>query len=383
MSNLDPALFRETLGHYPTGVAVVTGIADDGRPAGMVVGSFNSVSLEPPIIGFFPTADSRSFAYLRTARSFCVNVLAADQLELCRRFVTGKDAKFEGVTWRPGPLGAPILDGALSWIECTFQDVIPAGDHLIVLGLVRQLAVERSTLPLLFFQGAYGKFASDAVTGAPGSDLIQAAHLAGAIRAELDAVGAELGVNCSVLARIGWGGVHVLAVNHSPIANPFPLGHRMPLTPPLGAAFMTRSSTDEIEEWLQRAPRDAQDRRPLFTSVLDRVRERGYSVLAAAPEALRHHREVVSAFEESDRLPRQEREVQAVSSELAELYEPEVVPGQPYDLESIVVPVDPIPDYPTVALRMSGFARSLDSAAIEAAVGALQTVAASAVRQLG
>ena len=75
--------FRETLGHYPTGVAVVTAVAGDGGPAGMVVGSFTSVSLDPPLVAFLPTKDSGSWARLATADRFCVNVLAADQEDLC------------------------------------------------------------------------------------------------------------------------------------------------------------------------------------------------------------------------------------------------------------------------------------------------------------
>ncbi len=382
MAQLDSALFRETLGHYPTGVAVVTGIASDGNPAGMVVGSFNSVSLDPPLIGFLPTSDSQSFAYLRTAKSFCVNVLAADQEDLCRLFVTGKHAKFEGTSWREGPLGAPILDGVVSWIECSFHDIIPAGDHLIVLGLVRELAVERSTLPLLFFQGGYGRFTPESLVAAPDTDLIQAAHLAGVIRSEVEDVSKEFGVNCSVLAKIGWDGVHVLAANRSSIPNPFPLGHRMPIIPPLGAAFMTQCAAEEVEEWLARAPSDATDRRSVFRSVLDRVRERGYSVLAASPEVLQHHREVVTAFEMSDRLPRQQRVVQTVTADLAHLYEPDVVPGKLYDLESIVVSVERIPGYPPVAIRMTGFPSSVPPQQVEAWVEALRRLAISAADKL-
>src|ERR1700712_2135934 len=137
---IDPASFRETLGHYPTGVAVVTAIAEDGNPAGMVVGTFSSVSLDPPLIAFFPTKNSGSFALLRTARSFCINVLASDQEPLCRKLATGGAKKFDDVNWRLGPLGSPILDGAVSWIECTFDDIREAGDHYIVLGLVHEFA---------------------------------------------------------------------------------------------------------------------------------------------------------------------------------------------------------------------------------------------------
>ena len=125
---IDPTLFRETLGHYPTGVAVVTAVAEDGNPAGMVVGTFSSVSLDPPLIAFFPATSSGCFAHVRTAAAFCINVLASNQEALCRRLATGGAGKFDGVRWRSGPLGSPILEGAVSWIECTFEDIREAGD---------------------------------------------------------------------------------------------------------------------------------------------------------------------------------------------------------------------------------------------------------------
>src|SRR3954452_7111488 len=201
---IDPALFRETLGHYPTGVAVVTAVAEDGNPAGMVVWTFSSVSLQPPLIAFFPATSSGSFAHLRTARTFCINVLASDQEPLCRRLATGGAAKFDGVRWRPATLGSPILEDAVSWIECTFEDIREAGDHYIVLGRVHELAVERSTLPLLFFQGGYGRFSPGSFGAAPDPELIQAAQLAEPIRSQVEALSTELGVNCSVVARVRW-----------------------------------------------------------------------------------------------------------------------------------------------------------------------------------
>ncbi|WP_103355986.1 flavin reductase family protein [Amycolatopsis sp. CA-128772] len=177
-ATIDPALFRETLGHYPTGVAVVTAMSEDGIPEGMVVGTFTSVSLHPPLIAFIPARNSRSFARFRDAAAFCINVLASDQEPLCRQMATAGAAKFEGVRWRPGPLGSPVLDGAVSWIECTFEEVREAGDHYIVLGRVQELGVARSTLPLLFFQGGYGKFSTGSFIAAPDPELIQAAQLA-------------------------------------------------------------------------------------------------------------------------------------------------------------------------------------------------------------
>lgn len=376
---IDPALFRETLGHYPTGVAVVTAVAEDGSPEGMVVGTFSSVSLDPPLIAFFPARTSRSFARFRDARTFCVNVLAADQEPLCRRLATGGATKFDGVEWRPGPLGAPVLDDAVSWIECTFEEEVrEAGDHYIVLGRVQALGVERSTLPLLFFQGGYGRFSPRSFVAAPDPELIRAAQLAETIRSEVEALSVDFGVNCSIIAKIRSDAVQVLTANGGGVPESAALGHRQPIIPPLGAVFMADATPSEIEEWLQLAPDDSRDRRDLHCSLLDTVRERGYSLLAAEPELLRRHQAVLAAFEQSDRLPRQEHDVRQATSDLAGLFCPDLVAGRRYDLASIVVLVPTTPDLPPVALRMTGMPNSVLIEQVESWIHGLKRVAAAA-----
>jgi flavin reductase (DIM6/NTAB) family NADH-FMN oxidoreductase RutF len=379
MSNaIDPVLFRETLGHYPTGVAVVTAIAEEGPPVGMVVGTFSSVSLDPPLIAFFPAITSSSFKQLRTARAFAVNVLAADQEPLCRQFAVSGADKFDGVRWHPGPLDSPLLDGAVSWIECTFADIRDAGDHYIVLGRVHDLAVERSTLPLLFFQGGYGQFSPGSFIAAPDPDLIQAAQLAETIRTLVEDVSTEFAVNCSVLVKIGGDSVQVLAAHHGSAAEPLPLGHRQPIIPPFGAAFLVNATPAEVEGWLRRAPDDSQTRRDLYRAQLGKVRMRGYSVLTAEPELLQRHEAALSAFELSHRLPRQERAVQQATSELAGNFCPDLLPGHRYDLASIVVPVPTKEGLPPMAIRVSGLPTSLPTEQIESWAHQLKQVAATA-----
>lgn len=146
--------FRQVLSHFPTGVVIVTGITPSG-PAGVAVGSFASVSLEPPLVGFFVGRDSTSWPPIRSAGRFCVNVLASDQAELCRRFSQSGTDKFAGVSWRPAPSGAPLLDGVLAWIDCDLQREVETGDHSLVLGAVTELAVAREGQPLLFHRGGF------------------------------------------------------------------------------------------------------------------------------------------------------------------------------------------------------------------------------------
>ncbi|WP_328315864.1 flavin reductase family protein [Streptomyces sp. NBC_00388] len=151
---------REVLGRFCTGVAVVTAVRADGRPAGMAVQSFSPVSLEPPLICFCPALTSTTWPHIRAAGRFAVNILAAGQQDLCRQFaVTGKE-KFQGVGWHPGANGAPLLDGALATVECDLAGTFPGGDHLIALGRVTALERHGDAEPLLYFRRGYGRLCS-------------------------------------------------------------------------------------------------------------------------------------------------------------------------------------------------------------------------------
>jgi flavin reductase (DIM6/NTAB) family NADH-FMN oxidoreductase RutF len=149
--------FRRVLGHFPTGVVIVTAI-DDGTPVGMAIGSFTSVSLDPPLIAILPAKTSVSWPRIAAAEAFCVNVLNARQEALCRTFATTGADKFAGVPWQPSPSGAPVLEGTLAWIDCSLEQLVEAGDHYIALGRVRSLDVSADQViePLVFFKGGYG-----------------------------------------------------------------------------------------------------------------------------------------------------------------------------------------------------------------------------------
>ncbi|BBZ78604.1 monooxygenase [Mycolicibacterium anyangense] len=156
---IDPTRLRSALGHYPTGVSVITAIDADGVPAGMAVGTFTSVSLDPALVAFLPGRGSSSFPRIRTAASFCVNVLAADQGDVCRAFAVRGGDKFAGVRWSAAPSGAPRLEGTAAWIDCRFESVTDVGDHYFVVGRVMAFDHTAGSLPLVFCQGGYGRFA--------------------------------------------------------------------------------------------------------------------------------------------------------------------------------------------------------------------------------
>jgi flavin reductase (DIM6/NTAB) family NADH-FMN oxidoreductase RutF len=155
---IDSALFRTVLGHFPTGVTVVTA-AGAGRPVGVAIGSFVSISLDPPLVGFFLGTGSGSWQPMEESGHFCVNVLSQDQQELCGIMASGSEAKFEGLEWVPAPhTGAPILPDVHAVIDCTLEKVVEIGDHNLIVGRVRHLEVRRDAAPMVFYKGSYGSF---------------------------------------------------------------------------------------------------------------------------------------------------------------------------------------------------------------------------------
>lgn len=152
--------FRDVLGCYPTGVCVITALGEHGRRHGLVVGSFTSVSLEPPLVGFFPGKQSSTWRAIEAAGRFCVNVLGADQLETCRRFALKGDDKFDGLICGTSPSGQPLLDDAVAWIDCAIERIIEVGDHWFVTGAVEALGAADRGNPLLFYRGGYHDMAA-------------------------------------------------------------------------------------------------------------------------------------------------------------------------------------------------------------------------------
>lgn len=157
---IDPQWFRTVLGQYPTGVCAITAMDRDGRVSGMAVGSFTSVSLNPPLVAFLPDRSSTSWPKIESTGKFCVNVLSDQQLGVCKRFASKAEDKFAGLAYQLSDNGSPILEGVVAWIDCDLHSVQDAGDHYIVIGAVRELQIESEGSALLFYRGGYGGFAS-------------------------------------------------------------------------------------------------------------------------------------------------------------------------------------------------------------------------------
>ncbi|MCF7548711.1 flavin reductase family protein [Pseudonocardia sp. WMMC193] len=150
-----PQAMREVLGHFVSGVVVITSVGPDG-PVGFTCQSFSSLSLDPPLISFSPARTSSTWPKIREIGRFCVNVLASDHSQYSNGFARSGTDKFAGVSWTPAPSGAPILDGVSAWIDCTLWNEYDGGDHTIVVGRVADLGADAERLPLLFYRGSYG-----------------------------------------------------------------------------------------------------------------------------------------------------------------------------------------------------------------------------------
>jgi flavin reductase (DIM6/NTAB) family NADH-FMN oxidoreductase RutF len=158
-----PDEFRHVLGSFASGVTVVTTCDRDAQPAGLTVSAFASVSLDPPLVLVCVGRGAQSYPSLAAAGRFAVNVLADGQEAISRRFATaspGRAAeKFEGIGWKMGALGCPLIDDALAHLECSTTQTVEGGDHTIFLGRVEAGSCrdEGGGAPLLYYRGRYSR----------------------------------------------------------------------------------------------------------------------------------------------------------------------------------------------------------------------------------
>ena len=151
----DPPALKRALGRFATGVTVITTVGADGAPLGFTANSFNSVSLDPPLILWSLARTSQRLGAYRGASHYAVNVLAAEQEGLARRFAGPAEDRYADVDWAPGLGGAPVLAGVLACFECAHEAVYPAGDHELFIGRVMR-ARETPGRPLTYFGGGFG-----------------------------------------------------------------------------------------------------------------------------------------------------------------------------------------------------------------------------------
>jgi len=156
MSSLDVAHFKEVLGHFVTGVVVVTAIGPDG-PAGFTCQTFGSLSLDPALVSFAANRAGHSWPVVHASGVVAISVLESDQEVVARVFAASGTNKFDGIGWTPSPNGAPYLDGALAHIDGRIVDVNAYGDHDIAVVAVEH-CISHPGGPLLYYRGGFTVF---------------------------------------------------------------------------------------------------------------------------------------------------------------------------------------------------------------------------------
>ncbi len=147
--------FRSTLGSFATGVTVITALTPEGEPIGVTISSFNSVSLDPPLILWSLSLNSPNIEAFSSASHYAVNILSVDQQDISDRFASRRADRFAGIPTRTGLSDIPLLEGCCAWFECTNEAHYPGGDHLIFVGHVERFALGETELPLIFHNACY------------------------------------------------------------------------------------------------------------------------------------------------------------------------------------------------------------------------------------
>lgn len=382
---IDPLEFREVMGHYPTGVVLVTGRHPDGEELAAIMGSFASVSLEPPLVSFMPMKTSRSFERIRECESLCINVLTAEQEAAGRAIARRKEDKFEGLDTYASPSGDPILAGSLAWIDVRLEDVIEAGDHWIAMCRVRELKVENPASPLIFFQGGYGRFAAPSLVARIDEDIVGAVNKALVARPELERLATRFDCEAAVMTQVNRDELASVAAATGPsVSLEENIGVRIPLIPPLGDMFVAAHGEEMTEHWLSRSIGASEEDLASFRERLEFVRRNGYSLSYLPEEDVNPYYDMIEATQIYSRgglTPAEERDVRERISRAVVCYQVRTIqPERRYDIGSVVVPVKDADGKLVHVMRMSQLPRQASGQQIrewiEALKGAAKRVAA-------
>jgi flavin reductase (DIM6/NTAB) family NADH-FMN oxidoreductase RutF/DNA-binding IclR family transcriptional regulator len=377
---IDPGHFRQVLGQFPTGVVVVTTVDEAGTAIGMTVGSFTSVSLDPPLVAFLPDQGSSSWKALREAgTSFCVNVLDAGQEDVGRKVAMRKVDKFSDIEWSPSPAGNPVIAGAVAWIDCDTEAIHEAGDHHIVIGRVHALELGEGASPLLFFRGGYGSFTPHSLA-ARDADLLDQLRLVDLARPWMEQLAGEMSTEVTAIALVRGELVLAASAGHAEIAmDPTRVGQRIPFAAPLGSCFAAFSDDEVRRQWLATiSDHLTADQSARLAGVPDLVRRRGYAVALG-------HSESSSLERTSTLLHAGEASPEALREAIvrvADDYNRDEV-GETVELRSLSAPVFDAAGAVAFTLTLWGPPGSIPAATVQTYVDALLTATASATSAIG
>lgn len=366
----EPSTFREVMGHYPTGVVIVTGVHPDGEALAMIVGTFTSVSMEPPLVAFLPMCSSYTFARLRECESLCINVLTDEQEAIGRTIASRRHDKLAGINWSPCSSGAPMLHGSLAWLDVHLERVIDAGDHYIALCAIDDMAVNNPKAPLIFFQGGYGGFAVPPLLARidHDNDIIGAVQQASRGRHLLASIATKHRCEASLLTVVDQVELAAVATAVGDSVNPRDgLGTRVPIIPPIADVWVAELSKEAQEEWLAKGAID-DETRATFRDRLEFAREHGYLMSFLPSGKLDPYRELHAATHRyaDDRVtPTTQREIKQSIAEVSVSYRMrDIVAEQEYDVGMLVATVHDPDGRPCRMLRLAQLPRGTSGAKV-------------------
>ncbi len=344
-ASVDAQLLREVMGHYPTGVVVVTGCDDDGEILAMVVGTFSSVSLDPPLVSFMPMKTSRTFSKMRECSSLCINILGGEQEDAVLTIARRWENKLDGIEWHRSPLGNPVLDDSVAWIDTCIFDIVEAGDHWIVLCSVEDMSVTNAVSPLIFFQGGYGSFVCTSLMARMDHEILPAIHSAHSARLEGEELASTVGCEVTVYTTVSPDEVAaVLSAAGPGIEVGGDFGKRAPMVPPVGDSYYFAQPPERQDEWVERLRGVDDELKEVHRERLHFLAEHGYvfSLLPAEEgrSAYDGLRAATNEYATGRLTPSQERSIrQSMAHTVVDYRVREFEDAETYDLGSLVLPV--------------------------------------------
>jgi flavin reductase (DIM6/NTAB) family NADH-FMN oxidoreductase RutF/DNA-binding IclR family transcriptional regulator len=371
--NIEASSFRSTLSHFPTGVVVATTLSPGDEPLGMTIGSFASLSLEPPLVSLFVSRNSATLTEIERRGKFCVNVLSADQQPLAARFASPRPDRFADLPWTPTPSGMPSFPGILSWIECVVYGAYAGGDHTILTGLVTDARVFDRGFPLVFFQGGYGRFSSQPAVNSDDRELIFASITAERCRGLMKRLADETRGECAALAASSEA-IRVIATEAAPnVQGRSPIGFRMPMIPPLCEMYIAYQPPAEIERWIARAGRLSREQRAAYLAQVSDSRDRGWALSVGGYYLDRDLYAALETYTEKAPTPAEQRRLTEVLASAANHYRQiDIDPDGEYEIGAITAPVFGPGGQVFMLLRLSRYETRLSGRDVSSHANVLQ-----------
>lgn len=378
-TQFDPRTFRNAMGHYPTGVAVVTGRAPDGELLAMVVGTFSSVSLDPPLVSFMPMKTSKTFKKMQECSSLCINIFGGEQESEMLSIAQRWQNKLDGIDWYPSPAGDPILRNSIAWIDTTISETIEAGDHWIVLCRVHDLEVTNPVAPLLFFQGGYGSFVGSTMMGRLRHDSLPAIHAAHSADSDLEKLAESIGCEVIVYAALSEDEFATVYSALGPGVSPeHRFASRVPIVPPIGDTYLFDKPQEVRDRWLAKLGDPPDEVRRNHCRRLEMLNDKGYVISHLPEEGSAAYEQMIEATKEylkGPLTPFAERTIrELIGSTTVDYTHREIAAGERYNIGSIVFPVrDPAGEH-TMTLRLAQLPQCVDGAAVTDWIALAQAV---------